>query len=393
MKTIENADSPIGYYLVKNLTSGKTAKLALQRGDTLVIAGLTGSTTYSFNVSAVSVDGQSEVSAASQSVTTEADPTANLRFNPSALLWTDRVSAGTPGWRQIASSSSGQFLIASAFDGHLYASNDYGVTWDDRTPADSTPSISQWTSLDVSSSGQNIVAVDFLGSGSQEGIYLSNDYGQTWTIPTRSYPAQYWNYAIMSADGVHLVASDMSNHLYTSNDSGVTWAQSDFSVSYFSFAASSDGHFVLATDGSFVLNTSYDYGVTWNPEISTAGLYLQQFALSADGSHLYATSSGYNGEIYSSTDFGVTWTPQPSAGTGNWSSISSSSDGSVVIAATSASFDSITPGHVFVSSDYGVTWFDQSSLGEGNWLGVAINYDGTHLAVANALGDIYTATR
>ncbi len=393
VKTRENADSPIGYYLVKNLTSGKTAKLALQRGDTLVITGLTGSTSYSFNISAVSVDGQSETSAASRSVTTETDSSANPRINPSALLWTDRVSAGAPGWKQIASSSSGQFMIASAYDGHLYATNDYGVTWDDRTPVDSTPSISQWTSLDVSTSGQKIVAVDFLGTGSQEGIFLSNDYGQTWTIPTRSYSAQYWNYAIMSADGVHLVATDMSNHLYTSNDSGVTWAQSTFSVSYFNIAASSDGHFVLATDSSFVVNASYDYGVTWSPEISTAGLYLQQFALSADGSYVYATSSGFNGEIYSSTDSGVTWAPQTSAGTGFWSSISSSSDGSVVIAATSASFESIAPGHVFVSSDYGATWFEQSSLGEGNWSGVATNNDGTQLAVVNQLGDIYTAMR
>ena len=64
------SDSPVAYYLVKNLATGITQKVAPTNSKTLSISGLAPSTTYTFSITAVNVDGTSSQSSASQSIVT-----------------------------------------------------------------------------------------------------------------------------------------------------------------------------------------------------------------------------------------------------------------------------------------------------------------------------------
>ena len=64
------SDSPVAYYLVKNLATGITQKVAPTNSKTVSISGLAPSTTYSFSITAVNVDGTSIQSSASQSIVT-----------------------------------------------------------------------------------------------------------------------------------------------------------------------------------------------------------------------------------------------------------------------------------------------------------------------------------
>jgi hypothetical protein len=70
-------DSPIAYYLIKNLTSGlvtKISKISLGALTQIHISNLAALTHYTFTISAVNIDGTSVTSTASASVTTGATP-------------------------------------------------------------------------------------------------------------------------------------------------------------------------------------------------------------------------------------------------------------------------------------------------------------------------------
>jgi photosystem II stability/assembly factor-like uncharacterized protein len=68
--------------------------------------------------------------------------------------------------------------VAGANVGNIYTSNDYGNTWSpSQTPStDGKP----WNKIASSASGQYVVAC--YSDGNIGGIYTSNHYGVTWYI-------------------------------------------------------------------------------------------------------------------------------------------------------------------------------------------------------------------
>ena len=68
------SDAPIAYYMVANLTTGLTTKVVAYPSTTLSVMGLQPQTSYSFQVSAVSIDGSSSTSLISPTITTGALP-------------------------------------------------------------------------------------------------------------------------------------------------------------------------------------------------------------------------------------------------------------------------------------------------------------------------------
>jgi len=114
---------------------------------------------------------------------------------------------------------------------------------------------------------------------------------------------------------------------------------------------------------------------------------------------LVALSCGLN------SAFAQTWT-QTSAPSNNWVSVASSADGCKLVAAASASSESVTTspggrslttnyfysdGLIYISTNSGADWI-QSGAPSNNWSAVASSTDGTKL-VAAASGDfIYTST-
>lgn len=315
-----------------------------------------------------------------------------------AGAWAWKTSPEPRSWRAIAASSDNRRLIASTNDGLIYSSSDYGSTWINRTPEGTNPSISQWTSLVSSRDGRNIVAVDFLGGSSQQGVYTSNDFGKSWKLRTLTLEPAYWDIATQSDDGSRLVVGDMSGNIYYSRNNGVNWTKSSYSGQpIFSMTSSSNGRNLAAVvNGGYVI-TSRDYGANWTQQSATTNLLLNpDIAGSSDGSHLITSSYGPEGKIYTSNDFGVSWAERQTAGSRFWSSVASNGDGSRLVAASSSAknfFDfGEVSGSLFISIDFGLNWSEIGSAGSRFWNNVVISKDGVRMIASVLEGDLYIGT-
>ena len=178
---------------------------------------------------------------------------------------TGSVSLGVKNWYSITSSADGTKLAAAVKNGYIYTSSDSGVTW-----ATSTASGSKyWSSITMSKDASRLVAVvgDYTGSSGQ--IYVSTDFGTSWT----AYGAtSYWGSVASSVDGMRLITGLYSGattgYIYFSNDGGLTWATStdslSISESWRTLTASGDGtKFLASSYGS----GSYTYSLTKNPRV------------------------------------------------------------------------------------------------------------------------------
>jgi photosystem II stability/assembly factor-like uncharacterized protein len=96
-------------------------------------------------------------------------------------IWV-KTTAPTEYWYSVASSSSGQYLVAVCNGGPIYTSSNYGSDWTETT----APSDENWWSVASSSSGQFLVAVAAI----QGVIYTSSDNGSSWV--QASAPTEYW---------------------------------------------------------------------------------------------------------------------------------------------------------------------------------------------------------
>jgi hypothetical protein len=92
--------------------------------------------------------------------------------------WSVQSGSGSRYWNSICMDSTGQYLAASVGGGYIYTSNDWGVTWVQRTNSGSR----YWTNVASDSTGQYLVAATSYGSGG--GIFISNSYGENWTLIT-----------------------------------------------------------------------------------------------------------------------------------------------------------------------------------------------------------------
>ena len=67
-----STDSPIDYYLIRNLTSGISTKAIPNNSRQISVTGLSPSTSYAFSITAVNLDGLSQTPAKSRTVSTQA---------------------------------------------------------------------------------------------------------------------------------------------------------------------------------------------------------------------------------------------------------------------------------------------------------------------------------
>lgn len=91
-----NSDSPIAYYLVKNLTTGLTTQVLATSSNTINIQNLLPNTAYSFEIISVNVDGKSQSSTVSKTIGTSTYvPPAPPRNNSQVLNSDATLSALT----------------------------------------------------------------------------------------------------------------------------------------------------------------------------------------------------------------------------------------------------------------------------------------------------------
>jgi hypothetical protein len=139
------------------------------------------------------------------------------------------------GWFQAASSANGKFN-ASIWNGGIYASTNFGITW---TPT--TAPTEYWVGLASSADGTKLVAASYSIFAKPGVIYVSTNSGLTWN--QTSAPDGNWERVACSADGSRLVVSANNGPIYTSADSGGTWVEAPDlpRLEWYAVCSSADG--------------------------------------------------------------------------------------------------------------------------------------------------------
>jgi hypothetical protein len=163
-------------------------------------------------------------------------------------------------------SASGQYISAvtyflSSSGGYIYVSSNYGASFTFiNTQTSPLPTINDnFLYISMSASGQYQTAVSNTtgGGGGSFGsglLYISIDYGNTWNIKTQvspSFSGSAWSSVCISYTGQYQLASSSST-LYISSDYGNTWtiSQTLASSGYTYSAISASGQYLsVATSG------------------------------------------------------------------------------------------------------------------------------------------------
>jgi len=255
--------------------------------------------------------------------------------------WT-LTSAPDNEWLSIASSANGTKLAAVAYEdanfnpGGIYTSTNSGADW----TLTSAPT-NYWESIASSADGIKLAAVAQKDAAENPGgIYISTNSGTTWTLT--SAPTNNWYSIASSADGKTLLAGT-EYYLYVSVDSGSTWQQVNEDYPMFHFedwdglASSADGTKLAAAatfsdSGPGGIFTSTDSGATWAFTSAPSDNW-DSIASSADGTKLLA---GSDHGLYTSSDSGNTWQPVTGISGFEWEGVASSADGNELAAAANS---------------------------------------------------------
>ena len=241
--------------------------------------------------------------------------------------------------------------INKKVQGYIFVSNNYGANF---TGVRLT---GYWRTVGVSDNGQYMLAAG--NDGTVPFTYKSSDYGVTWVqIPNTSFPAPpgynttdkiYSSTVALSNDGQYqVIGTDLIRFgdfglkfcIYVSNDYGSTWSLNnyqDYGSSLFGLysqvAISANGQIVLATASGNIVDPAYgqvyrstNYGVSFAAITSTLTTNNgTSVSISRDGSHAIASfgSSQSFGFIKYSQDSGTTWNNITSGSVPNrtWSTV------------------------------------------------------------------------
>ena len=280
-----------------------------------------------------------------------------------------------PTWRQVASNSSGECLVActsmgprlAPAAGDVFRSQNYGVQW-----TSIKPTTAPFFAIALDSDGSNVIV-----GGTR--LYTSSNTGASWTERKPAGDIDIiWLAVASDADGSNLIAAASGGRLYTSGDSGLHWTErqpgGDVNLGWVAVDSDATGLNLIAAATGGRLYTSGDSGATWTERQpgGAMNLYWSSVASDDDGSNLIACV--YGGRLYMSVNSGVDWSePQP-AGAANeqWTCVSSDADGSKLIAG-------IRGGAIYSSADSGGAWGTMDIMGVTtvDWNSVASSSGGS----------------
>lgn len=281
-------------------------------------------------------------------------------------------------WTAVNISADGQLIIV--FGSSLTRrSTDSGLTWNN---ASNAPGVIGSTGM--SANGKYQIVSPFNGS-----IYISSDFGLTYIkVPTLTLPSLGYSGAGISSDGKYMTVctNAFDNILYNSSDFGVTWTLRTLPVIISSrdIAISSDGKYQLVVGFQSYVFISTNYGVDWT--LTTLPVKTR-FSASMSASGQYQMTLQYGGRIEISTDYGVTWTERDDNRSWNYGSMSA--DGSKLLASS-------TNGNIFYSFDFGTTWKRQLLVQSNPYdniagLSSAISDTGKYISVCGDLTQILSS--
>jgi hypothetical protein len=166
---------------------------------------------------------------------------------------------------------------------YIYVSIDYGISW---SQVNTAYGVLSYRNVAISATGQFQTAASYGAT-----LFTSSDYGQTWT--PRSVANTTWVRVRMSASGQYQTATPENAYLWVSSDYGNSWAQVASSGSWNGLAISASGQYQIATAAAATTPyVSSDYGQTWAATVAAAAAQWQGFAMSASGEYVSGTISG-----------------------------------------------------------------------------------------------------
>ena len=289
----------------------------------------------------------------------------------SSISWTHAVTS--ENFEGLASSSDGLKLVAVMGYSGLFTSTNGGLTWT-RTSAPLSAfqcALHHWQAIASSSDGSKLVAATGYNAepcGSFGTIYTSSDSGETWApVASPPWPSEMTAYATCadflsitsSSDGSKLAAVAGTDNplsprgIYTSADGGVTWVKtSALAIDWRDISSSSDGLKLAAVACSGGIYVSTNRGTSWKMTSAPSPRNWGAIASSSDGLRLVASTCGDG--VYTSTNGGASWknTSIPAfdciSFNLSWGSAASSSDGKKLVV--------VGRGGVYNSIDGGLNW-------------------------------------
>jgi photosystem II stability/assembly factor-like uncharacterized protein len=188
-------------------------------------------------------------------------------------------------------------------------------------------------------------------------IFISTDTGQTWNFMSNVLTAFLDGPLKLVANGNDLFVTTFWRGIYTSSDSGLNWSQIDTTQYYpVNNKIESCGPDLWLGNAKGIYRST-DQGTTWH--LSNDGMINTTIvSVLSFGNKIFAAGSNYAG-LFVSDDNGNSWTPTDSGMTLLTQCQTIFKDGSNILVGT---FDE----GIYISSDSGISWV-QSNNGFGAW--------------------------
>jgi len=223
---------------------------------------------------------------------------AGLGLTAVDALWPEQRPLGdsNAGWTDVSLDATGQYILAGANGGRLWASSDSGASWAEQRPLGD--SNAGWNGVALDATGQNRLACVMDGR-----LWASSDSGANWAEqrPLGNNNAD-WTDVALDATGQNRLACVTGGRLWASSDSGANWAEQrplgDSNASWNGVALDATGQNRLACVTGGRLWASSDSGANWAEQrpLGDSNASWHGVAFDATGQHRLACVLG--GRIY-----------------------------------------------------------------------------------------------
>jgi photosystem II stability/assembly factor-like uncharacterized protein len=308
-----------------------------------------------------------------ENVNSYTEPSNNI-ITTDPYHWVNRgFQQGNRNWTAVALSSNGLYQTALEYNGGIYRSDNYGVTWTDVSPSGFT--MSAWSGISISDTGQYQTAVAY-----QRNIFLSSDYGVTWS-PVADILE--WASIDINSTAQYQTAVSTNGFIHRSDDSGQTWNTPIPEIGrkdWRSVSVSFTGQYQTALSFNDAIYVSGNYGINWK---KIYALTVSWSSVSISSSGEYQTACVDNGGVYLSSNYGNNWSLKSDLGEQSWSSVAISGTGQYQTLLSR--YDNI-----YMSNDYGATWKTSTNdINYKHWSSVAISFGGNYQTSVVWEGSIY----
>jgi hypothetical protein len=227
------------------------------------------------------------------------------------FTWSNKTPSGIVAgdWDWAKMSSGGQTMFISDYQKRMYKSTNYGDTWSEIQPEGD---INRDWKFDCSANAKYILA------SNEEGLYLSSDYASSWTRvkpwTAPMYDTPFSNPAVSSDGSKMYVATTLNlpgyGVMYMSSDFGTSWTipsglSSYTYVPWHDVYCSGVGNVVSASEFNMLASINSFSSLIF-PKINGNRFDTISSAMNYGG-NIMIIGRRFAGDIYFSSNYGNTW--------------------------------------------------------------------------------------